>query len=69
MLQVLFPLLALVPRKEVSNDAASEVTAPLLGGEEEDEQGRHVAEDVESQLQAAPQANETTREASGRFYI
>jgi len=57
--QVLFPLLALVPRKEVRNDVVSEIMAPLLGGDAEEEQRGNAVEDVLSQQQASAQADAT----------
>ena len=42
-MQVLFPLLALVPRREVSKDAPTGVAAPLLGSEGDAEQGQESA--------------------------
>ena len=41
--QVLFPLLALVPRREVSKDTTIGVTAPLLGSERDAEEGQQPA--------------------------
>jgi len=70
LLQVLFPLLALVPRREVSHHhAATEVMAPLLGagvGGGDAEQGQEApAVGLFPQLQASAQANETFREPPG----
>ncbi len=58
MPQVLFPLLALVPRKEkeISNDVVTEIGAPLLGGEGHDEQGLEAGGQSSPQLQTADQA-------------
>jgi hypothetical protein len=64
VLQVLFPLLALVPRKEVRNDAASEIIAPLLGGE-----GEENPEDLMCQQQASAQANENFGELPGKISL